>query len=75
MDALLWDVCENLPILACTGDLNPAFTAGPFRLTVGEIRAYLPEPQTPRIVHISSAGALLPCIMRRHSWHDCKNAV
>lgn len=42
------------------GELNPAFRAGPFRLPVTEIRSYLPEPITPRIVHISSAGVTRP---------------
>ena len=39
------------------GELNPAFRAGPFVLPITAISAYLPEPLTPRLVHISSAGA------------------
>ena len=38
------------------GQLNPHFSPGEFSLPVGSIRAVLPEPLAPRLVHVSSAG-------------------
>eukprot|EP00850_Spirogloea_muscicola_P017042 SM000142S00556 [mRNA] locus=s142:222539:227860:- [translate_table: standard] len=40
--------------------LNPSFTAGRFELPFDSIHAYLPEPVTPRFVHVGSAGATRP---------------
>lgn len=40
--------------------LNPKFEAGPFELPIASIKAYLKEPVTPRIVHLSSAGVTRP---------------
>lgn len=56
-----------------TGELNPAFRAGPFCLPVAEIRAYLPALQTPGIVHISSAGQL-PTAGHRQRYCDMSDA-
>ncbi len=39
------------------GQLNPHFSPGQFSLPVASIRAVLPEPMAPRLVHVSSAGA------------------
>ena len=38
------------------GQLNPHFSPGQFSLPVASIRAVLPEPPAPRLVHVSSAG-------------------
>ncbi|KAL6629639.1 hypothetical protein ACP70R_029404 [Stipagrostis hirtigluma subsp. patula] len=42
------------------GKLNPTFTEGPFELPFSSIRAYINEPITPRLVHVSSAGVTRP---------------
>ncbi|CAM9520877.1 unnamed protein product [Laminaria digitata] len=45
------------------GDLNPNFSAGPFELTISSIKAVTlagEEGETPRFVHLSSAGVTRP---------------
>ncbi|KAJ4782072.1 NAD(P)-binding Rossmann-fold superfamily protein [Rhynchospora pubera] len=42
------------------GKLNPTFVEGPFELPFSSIRAYINEPITPRLVHVSSAGVTRP---------------
>lgn len=42
------------------GKLNPTFQEGVFELPVSSIRAYIQNPVTPRIVHVSSAGVTRP---------------
>jgi len=53
------------------GQLNPHFSPGQFSLPVASIRAVLPEPMAPRLVHVSSAGAcaaLASVCMRHRGW-------
>ncbi|KAL0442614.1 UNVERIFIED_CONTAM: hypothetical protein Slati_1984100 [Sesamum latifolium] len=42
------------------GKLNPTFVEGQFQLPISSIRAYMKEPNTPRFVHVSSAGVTRP---------------
>eukprot|EP00887_Chlorella_sp_A99_P004628 scaffold4.g4628.t1 len=42
------------------GCLNPTFAPGPFELPLQSVAAYLPEPVTPRLVLVSSAGVTRP---------------
>ncbi|CAK9152633.1 unnamed protein product [Ilex paraguariensis] len=42
------------------GKLNPTFVEGPFQLPISSIRAYIKDPITPRLVHVSSAGVTRP---------------
>ncbi|KAL1560352.1 protein HIGH CHLOROPHYLL FLUORESCENCE PHENOTYPE 173, chloroplastic [Salvia divinorum] len=42
------------------GKLNPTFVEGPFQLPISTVRAYIKEPITPRLVHVSSAGVTRP---------------
>ena len=59
--------CQTLRWLAgrfeYDGELNPHFSAGRFSLPVASIRAVLPKPLAPRLVHVSSAGA---CHIKMH---------
>ncbi|GMN43498.1 hypothetical protein TIFTF001_012688 [Ficus carica] len=42
------------------GKLNPTFVEGAFQLPVSSIRAYIKDPITPRLVHVSAAGVTRP---------------
>ncbi|KAJ4788979.1 NAD(P)-binding Rossmann-fold superfamily protein [Rhynchospora pubera] len=42
------------------GKLNPTFVEGPFELPFSSMKAYINEPITPRLVHVSSAGVTRP---------------
>ncbi|EEF40109.1 conserved hypothetical protein [Ricinus communis] len=42
------------------GKLNPTFVEGPFQLPVSSIKAFIKDPITPRLVHVSSAGVTRP---------------
>ncbi|MQL75428.1 hypothetical protein Taro_007831 [Colocasia esculenta] len=42
------------------GKLNPTFVEGAFQLPLSSIRAYINDPITPRLVHVSSAGVTRP---------------